>query len=768
MKIIFLFMLYSVGLTCQAVSSTIERYESVQRQLKDLTVLKDSVIPVTNVVLSRDVGTFTFHDGSFYVLSPINNNVSALLFIGSGTFSFTPPTDVERKHLYRFFEKEQLNEPFKYLFLLFTDSTFDELSRNRPPSAGNIPSDAKSALTIAQGYIQDKEQTSYDFDVLRAFLPQLDHNWFYAHFWTNRSNSLFYEIDDAEVEEVTLSHIPETFSFSTSRFLREIVCSFHRQSDYLRQESLNDEYKSTFAPIRYATDVRFDDDLQASIRCDIFGKNLRFKADWLSFLLLDDLVVDSVVTGGGHHIAFVKEEESSVLWLYKQDMFSTIDTLHIILYYHGDLFEEIDFWRELKQSNLWYPNIRGIGIDRYTFDMTFHHPSTRTLVSSGKHLGSETVNDVTTSRWKITTPTIHASFAIGAFEEYKSDSTDQIPITFYSSTNYQHSSLFGGDFKKDMAHDLLNSLRFFTHIFGKPPIDELKAVEIAGNHGQAFPNLLHLTWYTFQNRGSKEKGMDQAFRAHEVAHMWWGLGVSWKSYHDYWLSEAFAEYSGLWYMQTVLNDNETFFKRLEVYKKGILGARKYLLSSGQQSGPIWLGSRTNSSNTAGDYGLIVYEKGAWVLHMLRNMGLDLKTMKEDVFQNILKDFYSTYNGKNASTEDFQRVTEKYFGASMHWFFNQWVYNTEIPMYNIVYKLEDLPNGKYKVHCTVKQSNVPDDFRMYVPFRIDFGSNKFARVRYLIKGPVTEFDFPTLPLKPEEIKFNDLESVLCEIDDEDWE
>ncbi|MEW5799042.1 MAG: M1 family aminopeptidase [Bacteroidota bacterium] len=750
------------------LSSEIERYDYIQSQLKNLSVLKDSVFRVSNVTLTRDVGTFTFHDGFFYTLSLVDNSVAALLFVGNGTFTFIPPTDIEQKHLNRFLEKKQLNEEFKYLFLLFTDSTFKELSRNCTFIPSPVPASAITLLSEAQKYLQNDELTHYDFDILRAFLPRQDYNWFYAQIETEEDGSLFYEIDDMEVEEVTLSHKPGSYRGRISPYFRETINSFHKQSEYLSPESLNDEYKSTFTPIHYKIDVRLNKNLEADIRCDIIGKNLRYQTDWLDFTILRDLIIDSVLSRDGKRIPSHKEKQSPVLWLHDPQTFSTTDTLSFTFYYHGEIITQIDFWRELKQSNGWYPYIRNIGIDRYTFDLTFQHPSNLNLVSSGKRIRNETTGDITTSLWKVERPTVHASFAVGTFEEYTVDSTDQLPIVFYTSKNYQHSSLLAGDIEKSLAHDLKNSLRFFTHIFGPPPINELKAVEIAGGHGQAFPDLLHLSWYTFQNRLEKDKGVDQAFRAHEVAHMWWGLGISWKSYHDYWLSEAFAEYSGMWYMQTVLRDNETFFERLNNYKKAILGARKYLLSSGQESGPVWLGSRTQSSNTAGDYDLIVYKKGAWILHMLRNMAIDLKIMKEDVFQNMLKEFYRTYNGRNASTEDFQKVTEKYFGTSMQWFFDQWVYNTEIPTYTISYKLEHLPTGKYKVHCIVKQANVPDNFQMYVPFLITFGENKFARLRYLIKGPVTEFDFPILPLKPEEITFNDLESVLCEIEDEDWE
>ncbi len=58
--------------------------------------------------------------------------------------------------------------------------------------------------------------------------------------------------------------------------------------------------------------------------------------------------------------------------------------------------------------------------------------------------------------------------------------------------------------------------------------------------------------------------------------------------------------------------------------------------------------------------------------------------------------------------------------------------------------------------------------MFVNFFIDFGKDRYARIRLMVDKPVTEIDLPLMPLKPKEIVFNDLESVLCEVKTEDWE
>jgi aminopeptidase N len=143
-------------------------------------------------------------------------------------------------------------------------------------------------------------------------------------------------------------------------------------------------------------------------------------------------------------------------------------------------------------------------------------------------------------------------------------------------------------------------------------------------------------------------------------------------------------------------------------------------------------------------------------------------MNEDRFTNMLRDFYGSFAGARASTEDFQKVVAKHAGIDMDWFFKQWVYGAEIPEYRFSYKLEQTPEDKYLAHCKIEQREVPGDFQMAVPVLVDFGKQGLARVRLLAKGPVTKVDLPLLPMKPDKIVFNDLESVLCEVEHVKWE
>ena len=153
------------------------------------------------------------------------------------------------------------------------------------------------------------------------------------------------------------------------------------------------------------------------------------------------------------------------------------------------------------------------------------------------------------------------------------------------------------------------------------------------------------------------EGNDEVFRAHEVAHQWWGIGVDFATYHDQWLSEGLSNFSGLWYLHAARRDSDRYFATLRRWRSEIFARR-------DEPSPIWLGYRASSSKDELGYQVLIYQKGAWVLHMLRVLMLELRTAKDDRFTAMMREFYHTYRGRRASTEDFRHVVEQHIGMDM--------------------------------------------------------------------------------------------------------
>jgi hypothetical protein len=486
---------------------------------------------------------------------------------------------------------------------------------------------------------------------------------------------------------------------------------------------------------------------------------------WVAFELFDKLKVDSARWEGGEPATVFKGNESGFLWVRLESRLQPGETRTLTLSYHGDLIDRtIDFFR-IKSSVAWYPlSLEGRALA--TFDLTFHTPDAYLLASVGERVDSSRAGRVVTSRWVTPGPIRNASFNLGLFKDYTITDFGTPPVTVMISEE-AHKKLareYGfaqqSKMRETVGSDVSKSVHFFEVVYGPTTVKHFYATEIPEFHGEAFPGMLHLSWATFQQ--TDNQGADEVFRAHEVAHQWWGIGVDYMTYHDRWLSEGLAEFSGLWYLQTARRSSDKYFGMLRQYRSSIF-LRK------EVPGPISLGHRVQSSRDAdlNDYATVVYKKGAWVVHMLRTLMIDLKTMNEDRFTQTMQDFYRSYQGKRASTEDFRKVVERHMGMDMGWFFDQWIYGTALPTYRVAYRTEPLADGQFRVRLRVQQEDVPDDFLMYVPVTLDLGKDRVARLRVKVTGPRTEVDLPPMPAEPKAVRFNDLEGVLANVKEVSW-
>ncbi len=777
--IIFLLLFYFMGNSDVFSFGSNEQeikndYQVLFEQLINLSIDPTQSADVNNIEIKRDVGKFILGKGKLFLCAPVNDRVVAAIFQGEGNFKYTPPSKIEKEHLFRFYEKKSLDEKFDQLFFLFTDSTYNEfLSKlefttiDDETSARSINRDISDCLE----YVTADDEEYVNSDLIKILLDDKENDFFYTHFDTENHGELFFRINPLEEEQVNLL---QRYDKSFTNF-HEIINSFPRTDKYVNKADYN--ISQPFIKVgKYKIDSKIESDLDFSAEAEISFVPLIADQKWINFYLFYDLEVDSVFWGTGESADFLKGEENNNFWI-KLGNHNEVDVLQTLkVYYQGELLRKNEFgWVSLRSSNHWFPKYLHEKHSKSYFELSFYYDEKFTLVSVGENIENEIDDDdMVLSKWVTRQPTINASFNVGHFDVENIEMDESVPVNIYMSEGghsmIAHFLAANGILSsvdlESVGFDIANSFKFFTHIFGQTPVQKIYATEIPYYHGEAFPGLLHLSWFTYQN--TEYDGSAQQFRAHEVAHQWWGIQVGYDTYHDKWLSEGLADYSGLWYMHATLKDNDAFFDMLESWKEKILTNRVYLFGSGQEAGPISLGYRTSSKETSGDFDLIIYKKGAWVFHMLRSMLMDLKTYTDEKFIALLQEYYNTYKGKSASTQDFINLTSKHFNEDMTWFFDQWIYGTSIPKYKFAYKVAKTPDGKYKARCRIKQEDVPPDFRMYVNLKIDFGDDRHAMLRINVDGNTGEFDLPVLPMEPEEIIFNDLNSVLCEVEYEDWD
>ena len=233
-------------------------------------------------------------------------------------------------------------------------------------------------------------------------------------------------------------------------------------------------------------------------------------------------------------------------------------------------------------------------------------------------------------------------------------------------------------------------IEYFANTFGEYPFVEEK-------YGMA-----HFTW-----GGAMEHQTNTSFSstwysewviAHELAHQWWGDYITCHNWHHIWLNEGFASYSeALW----------------AAYAYGEGQYHPYMNSMQYWGGgSIFIEDTTNAWNI---FHIIVYDKGAWVLHMLRGVVGD-----EDFFQ-ILRDYYSDprYAHGAAETEDFQEICETVSGMDLDYFFQEWIYGVYYPKYRYSYTWEPAGGGYSRVfvHLDQTQTTDPTHFTMPVDIKV---------------------------------------------------
>ncbi|HKK21494.1 MAG TPA: M1 family aminopeptidase, partial [candidate division Zixibacteria bacterium] len=186
---------------------------------------------------------------------------------------------------------------------------------------------------------------------------------------------------------------------------------------------------------------------------------------------------------------------------------------------------------------------------------------------------------------------------------------------------------------------------------------------------------------------------------HELGHQWWGDMITCQSWPHIWLNEGFASYCEALYFEAT---------------QGTAAYHSYM--NGMQytgDGSIYI---TDTSSVYIIFGSIVYDKGAWVLHMLRGI------LGDSVFFAGIRDYYnSQYKFGSATTEEFRDVMEAASGVDLNDFFQDWIYGTYFPTYRYSYYQEPSDTGGYDLYLYVEQRQSTDPQVFHMPVQFAFSS-----------------------------------------------
>ena len=763
---------------------------------------------VNNLALKRDAATFTLKTGELYFITPVESRITAAVFIGTGEFSLTPPTAIERKSIKIFTNEDGITEEFTHLVLRFTDKTFEEIKsspnvtmKSGGPAASQAHDHYHSNQELLRKRLHDNRELRTLFDLYNP-----GHEGFFNAFIDGkRFNKLVFVLEPlgvpgANPEEVALFSYGETDA--------GLWTAFHRAQEYKQGTASSSEDRRVIDITHHQIDAAIKGShLTATDR--ITFRNLIPGTRVVPFDLYRSLRVTGVQDSEGNDLAFIQEDkdDDADFGVIFAKPLEVGKTYQLVVQYDGD-----EALRDSGGGNFiliprstWYPgNANALyAEDRAIFDMTFRYPNKYLFVGTGAPVEPDSRDgDISIAKWSSgKTELAVAGFNYGSFKRKEvADKDSGYNIEFYANTEIpgelrriqqdierlesqgvKTDTTLGSISTTGMADSALadaqNSMRVYNVFFGKLPYSRIAMTQQpAGFFGQAWPTLVYMPYLAFIDTTQRAQllgtrgGTNTFWRyvaPHEIAHQWWGHIIGWDSYHDQWMSEGFAEFSASLYVQAV-RGNDKFIDFWEDQRQRIITSRPATKDRKPYTvGPVTQGYRLNSGKTGAIAQFLIYPKGAYILHMLRMMmykgqGGDVK------FQAMMKDFVQTHFNQDVSTEDFKRIVEKHMtkemdvdkNGKMDWFFNEWVYGTEVPAYKFQYNVSQ--DGMLSAKLT--QSGVSDDFVMLVPIYIDMGKG-WAKIGSAQVAGNTSVDIklklPSVPKRVAACAMNDVLATSIE-------
>jgi hypothetical protein len=764
---------------------------------------------VNNLILKRDVATFTFRSGSFSFLPPVLGHVAVAAFTGEGNIQLTPSYGLAARYLKSMTHAEHVDEDFDALSVYFTDSTYEEITRHAE-RVDESPKPLQAALEQAQ--TQARRRTDHPISYLEILLgdddvpnteadllAQLYNNetgGFRAFLHGKKHPGLRFILDPRGAlpampapEEVAL------LNYATSQDEDGIWYLSHQATELASGSANSTEDHREIAPERYRIDVSVNgQSLHITAQCSLRFHVLREDMRMVRFELLPDLEVSNV-TLDGSAIPFVQESrhhDGSFYLQFPEKLPQGGEHEVVFNYSGGEYIKEMPQRMPLIQPiRPWYPRVDSVS--RALFDITFHVPKNMTAVSVGKLVRRAREGSQDIFEWTAEVPLPLVGFQYGDYRlTQRNDPKTGYLVESYLTSAAKTSPLITGNTitpvtspaaSSDVAiTDANNSIELFQHWYGPLPYGRLGVVESLMQG--SMPSLIFMPAATLGGvpLGAFRGGvMPRVARVLEEAlpntasRQWWGGLVAPASFHETWLMRGLSDFSAALYDEAVgeTQDMHQHWSnaQLALMRQDFFGLKIH------EAPPVWFGLMTDIHSTNPGpppqiYNLVssalLSGKGGFIIHMLRQLMRDPETGDRD-FMAMMHDFTTTYANRAASTEDFRAIVEKHMKPSMmmdragnmQWFFDEWVYGNEIPSYRLDYTLTPAGGGKFQLAGLLTQSGVADTFRIRARIYARLAKRTVPAIFVAVVGShSTRFEV-TLTEEPKDILLNAENDVLAE-------
>jgi peptidase M1-like protein len=555
-----------------------------------------------------------------------------------------------------------------------------------------------------------------------------------ATFQTRRG-TLTFTVSQSEPEGLSL--------FDRAR--RRQICLYALPGTVARYD---EDAERTIDILHHDLTVRFEPERYGLIGTDVLRLRLRNPASTIRLRLDESLRVVSIRSPqGGEHLFFrVRHQDGMMVSL--GPLSGTVGEIVLTVRFAGahrpqsverelvqtvappvGLDDDILVDETLVYSNRapWYP--QGDADDYATSVLHLDVPSNMMAVGTGQQTSVRTEAGRTRVEYRQDLPGKYITVAVGRLLEAGRQADDQVTISAWAAPRLRPTATA-------RMSEALSILRFYASEFGPCPYPTLNLAlvesRIPGGHSP--PGMIVVSVRPALLRGilrddpASFPDVPDFFIAHELAHQWWGHGVAGQNYHERWISEAFAQYAAALWVR---------------HRRGEDAFRDMLARMGRWAlryagkGPIYLGHRLG--HIEGDpqiYRAVVYDKGAYVLHMLRQI------VGEPAFRAAGMSLQKANRFRKVGTDDVRASLEAASGLDLRPYFAEWVYGTSLPELRLATRSRPEAAG-YRTEITVEGRDLPGPVPLEVAIS-HLAGTEVRTVRLEPEGGSWTVDTPGLP------------------------
>jgi hypothetical protein len=682
---------------------------------------------------------------------------TALVIVGKGIVDFSPADPNERHQLELLYKKKELQDDIDSLYVRCSPSFFAAnivVERGDASPAVSSEERDKAAAVFSRNYPRSFTiESSFDRNLL-SFLPQGDEAVF--EFKARKAGELTYIYSPFSENEVSL------FDRGKNRVV-SLYSPERTATPPLKRFVLSFEEK--FDIVSYALDLGYSPAtsyLSGKARIVVVPKVDLL--DSLKFRFSSDLEILKIADEEDRELFYTQDKLRKILYVYFLSPPALKTPTAIEVFYRGRMLPAVPSTDVIAQAGIsrpirfrpryetyffshagfWYPG--PVEEDYFLARLTLVIPPEYKCVANGEMVAKgrwaemddvveieKTGNAVYT--FESRSPVKYMSFIVGRLDRLK-ERAGPVPLELFVASEVL-------DRQTDLLDRAADILDFCVKAFGPFPYEKLGIVlrtwpAFGGHSPASFIVLNQVPWLgdtgfpPLVDTPVDLSEWKEYFLAHEIAHQWWGQGVSFESYKDQWLSEGLSQFAATSYLRRTYGE----MSFAAIMKKFARWTEKKSFR-----GPIDMGSRLSYYDFQA-YQSIVYNKAAMALFMLQDL------LGRETFEAGLRAFFEKFKFRAARTGEFIAVMEAASGRDLKDFFKGWFSAYELPEVQTTWTETSVPEG---VRLDIRVSQVKG--RFVFPLWVEWSGAGESGRRMFVVDETTEEISLTLPRRPDKVRIN---------------